>query len=639
MNDLLPFLIVGTVSGSLYGLAATGLVLTYRTSGVFNFGHGAIAASAAFIFYNLHVTHGVVWPIALLVTVGIFGPLCGIAMELLVRRLVGAPQALVIIGTVGVFLAVDGFLLVQSGSVTRNFPNFLPTSGFVVSDVTVTYAQQISIVVSIAAVLGLYVYLRRSRLGVAMRAVVDNPTLTRLAGEEPVRLRRMSWMIGCSFASLTGVLIAPTLGLDANLLTLLIVQTFGACAIGLFASLPLTFLGGVIVGVLQALSTKYFTEAPLSGLSASMPFLLLVVVLLVTPRDRLPQRQAVRRYTATVRRARPGTGWIAAAAVVVLLLVPTFVGTNLPLWINAMTMAVLLGSLGLLVLASGQISLCHAAFAAFGATMFAHVTDAGVPWLPALLLAGALTIPVGALVAVPAIRLSGLYLALATFGFGVLMQYMVFPSALMFGKELAVSAPRPVLGFDGRADKTFYFVVLSVAVVTALALVAISRGRLGRLLRALSETPTMLSTHGLRVNVTRLIVFCLSAFFAGIAGALRVAQSGTVGASEFGPIPSLLYLVVLAVAGSGLVSAPLIGALLLAVVPGYVTGFGSNEQLLGFGVAALVIANVFASKDDLDSWFARAASGTRARRRTSPVRERLGRQAITRASHRAQEPA
>ena len=631
MTDLLPFLIVGTVSGSLYGLAGTGLVLTYRTSGVFNFGHGAIAASAAFIFYNLHVTHGVPWPVALALTVGVFGPLCGVLVELVVRRLVGAPQALVIIGTVGIFLAVDGFLLVQSGSVTRHFPSFLPTSGIDVADVTITYAQQISIAVSLAASLGLYVYLHRSRAGVAMRAVVDNPTLTQLAGEEPVRLRRMSWMIGCSFAALTGVLIAPTLGLDANLLTLLIVQTFGACAIGRFSSLPLTFAGGVLVGILQALATKYFEAPPLSGLSASMPFLVLVVVLLVTPRRGFPERQTARPSTAVASRTRRATPWVSGVTVAALLLVPSVVGTDLPLWINAMTTAVLLGSLALLVLASGQISLCHAAFAAFGATTFSHVIDAGIPWLPALLLAGLLTIPVGALVAVPAIRLSGLYLALATFGFGVLMQYMVFPTSLMFGTELSVSAPRPVFGFDGREDRTFYFVVLAVAVLTALALVAVNRGRLGRLLRAMAETPTMLATHGLRVNVTRLLVFCLSAFLAGVAGALRLAQSGTVGASEFGPIPSLLFLVVLAVAGAGLVRAPLIAALLLAVVPGYLTGFGANEQLLGFGLAALVVANLSASREGLDRWFGRAATSSGELRRTSPVRERLARQERLRA--------
>ena len=104
MSALLPFLIVGFVTGSLYGLAGVGLVLTYRTSGVFNFGHGALAAAAAYIFYTLHVTHGMAWPLAALVSVLGFGVLAGMAIEFMTRRLVGAPEALVTVATVGLLL-------------------------------------------------------------------------------------------------------------------------------------------------------------------------------------------------------------------------------------------------------------------------------------------------------------------------------------------------------------------------------------------------------------------------------------------------------------------------------------------------------------------------------------------------------
>src|SRR5438552_7712360 len=183
MKALLPFLVTGVVTGSLYGLTALGLVLTYRTSGVFNFGHGAIAAGAAFLFYTLHVTHHIAWPLAALLTLVGFGVIVGWVMERITRGLGDVPEAVVVVATVGILLGVDGYLFLQYGAVSRNFPAFLPTSGFTVEGVNVTWGQVISVIIATAGAAGLYLFLRRSRLGVAMRAVVDNPTLVALSGE------------------------------------------------------------------------------------------------------------------------------------------------------------------------------------------------------------------------------------------------------------------------------------------------------------------------------------------------------------------------------------------------------------------------------------------------------------------------
>src|SRR5256884_9446168 len=99
MTDLIPFLGTGAVSGSLYGLAGVGLVLAYRTSGVFNFGHGAVAAAASYVFYTLHVDHGLAWPVAAFISVVLFGFLAGLLMEQITRRLVDAPDAVVVVAT------------------------------------------------------------------------------------------------------------------------------------------------------------------------------------------------------------------------------------------------------------------------------------------------------------------------------------------------------------------------------------------------------------------------------------------------------------------------------------------------------------------------------------------------------------
>src|SRR5205814_9007133 len=161
------------------------LVLSYRTSGVFNFSHGAIAAAAAYIFFDLHVAHGVAWPLAALVAILLFGVVAGFVMEQVTRRLVGAPEAVVIVATLGLLLAIDGYLFVQFGSASRAFPDFLPTSGITLSGVQVSYAKMISIAIGGISVARLYALLPVRPLGVATRGGVAAPRLLGRAGSAP----------------------------------------------------------------------------------------------------------------------------------------------------------------------------------------------------------------------------------------------------------------------------------------------------------------------------------------------------------------------------------------------------------------------------------------------------------------------
>ena len=110
---------------------------------------------------------------------------------------------------------------------------------------------------------------------------------------------------------------------------------------------------------------------------------------------------------------------------------------------------------------------------ALGASTFGHLAgSAGLPWFVALVLAGLAVVPVGAVVAIPAIRLAGLYLALATFGFGILMERVLFPNKLMFGAGGLLQAPRPALA---QSDRAFYYLALAIAVGACILVVAVVR--------------------------------------------------------------------------------------------------------------------------------------------------------------------
>jgi branched-subunit amino acid ABC-type transport system permease component len=210
---------------------------------------------------------------------------------------------------------------------------------------------------------------------------------------------------------------------------------------------------------------------------------------------------------------------------------------------------VILLSLGLLVRTSGQVSLCHAVFAAIGATTFSQLAiDHHFPWLIALLLAALVVVPVGALVAIPAIRLSGLFLALATFGFGILVEQLFYPRGFMFIQlQNGRAMPRPSFA---QSDKQYYFLVLAFVLIVSLIVVGVIRSRLGRVLRGLSEAPRAVATMGLSTRTTRVIVFCVSAFLAGVGGILygcSVNFASTVD-GHWSSFQSLVLLATLAVA-------------------------------------------------------------------------------------------
>ncbi|OHV29800.1 MULTISPECIES: branched-chain amino acid ABC transporter permease/ATP-binding protein [Pseudofrankia] len=596
MNAFLPFIISGIATGSVYGLAGTGLVLTYKTSGIFNFGYGALATAAAYLFYWLHLDLGLgVWP-ALVVSVVVAGPVLGLGMERIARGLASRGTAMKIVGTVGLILVVQGLATVWRGADTVRVRHFLPMASrsFRVGGVNVQYPQLWVTLVAIIAVALLFAVFRWSRTGLAMRAVVDDPDLLSMQATSPVRVRRISWAVGTTFAALSGVLVLPFIGLNAISLTFLVVQAFGAAAIGGFANIPLTFVGGLLLGVGSDLSKKYILDVSwLSGLPASLPFIVLFVVLLVTPKNRLAGSPAAEarprlRYHAPAP-VRAGT---AAVVVAVLALVPLVVGADkLGFYTIGLTQMVIVLALGLLVRTSGQVSLCQSVFAAIGAVAFSQfAVGHGIPWLVAVLLGALVAVPVGAIVAIPAIRLSGLFLALATFGFGILVERLLYARGFMFTVlQNGRSMPRPSLA---TGDRAYYYVVLAFVVVTALAMVALHASRLGRMLRGLAEAPIAVMTMGLSTNTTRVIVFCISAFFAAIGGILyggsvHFAVSGDTNYTAF---YSLVLVAVLALAPFGEPwYAIFIG--ITSAIPAYVTGADTTSWLnVIFGFFAVQIA-------------------------------------------------
>jgi ABC-type branched-subunit amino acid transport system permease subunit len=217
-----------------------------------------------------------------------------------------------------------------------------------------------------------------------------------------------------------------------------------------------------------------------------------------------------------------------------------------------------------------------------------HAQEHGAPFLVAVLLAGLVALPVGAFISLPAVKLSGVYLAIATFGFGILIERIFFPSSLMFGAQQSAPAPRP--GW-AEGDTAYYYLVLTVALLAVGTLLVVHRSRLGRLLRALADSPAAVVAHGTRANVLRLLAFCVSAFLAGVSGAVLVPVTGSASGLSFNFGTSLLLLAVLILAGRRPLVAPFVAPLAMIVIPGYITNAEALKYLpIVFGVSAVLLA-------------------------------------------------
>jgi len=595
VQDYLPFIVIGLATGAVYGMAGVGLVLTYKTSGIFNFGYGAIAALIAFLFYYLNVEHGLPWPIAAVMCLGVLAPILAMLLELMARSLEGASENLKVLATVGLILIVEGISLLWHEQNPPTFPNFLPQSTVRMLGVNVTWNQIIIFLFSLAASGALYWFFRSSRLGVVMRGVVDNADLVSMSGDDPIAVRRWAWLLGTIFAGIAGIFLASTQELDGVTLATIVFAAFGAAAIGYFSNLPLTLVGGLLIGVGGALVDKFAgTIQWIGGVPPSLPFLVLFVVLIVMPRWRLV-RSSITAPTQVRRPYRAPTRLRLLAGVIViglLLIVPAVQATQIDLWSAAMISIILFLSLGLLVRRSGLISLCQLSFAAVGAAAYGHFAQLGLPWVVALILAALTAVPIGAIIAIPAVRVSGVFLALATLGFAIAAAQIFYSSFLMFGSTtLGIAEPRPDFSLGGlnfSTDKGFYYLVLFIAVLVVVAVMALSGGRLGRLLEAMANSPLALRTHGVSLNTLKVIVFCTSAALASLAGALtgQLYQFGV--GTYFGWYNSVYIVAVVVMIAIGDPWYAVIAAIAYSVVPGYINGAATNAVLeLLFGVGAV----------------------------------------------------
>ncbi len=282
-------LVIGVITGSGYGLVALGLVLIYKSSGVFNFAQGEFGTIAVFALWLAH-TNGIPYFPAVLIAL-LAALVMGLLTErLIIRPLFDAPRVTLLVATAGVSLLAIGLEIWLGEARLRFLAPALPKAnritvlGIVVSDQRLLV---LTVLLALAVLLGLF--FSRTNLGLAILGVSQEPVATELMGISVRRLSSFVWGLAALLGGLAGVL---TAGVTQNfapgyLTSSALIPGFAAAVLGGMTSLPGAFVGGVIVGVAQSLavSAPAFTDIP--GAGSVMVFVLLVAVLTVRPQGLL----------------------------------------------------------------------------------------------------------------------------------------------------------------------------------------------------------------------------------------------------------------------------------------------------------------------------------------------------------------
>lgn len=635
MGDLLGFVLSGLVSGALYALLATGLVLSSSASGLFNFAHGATAYLCALAFYELHSGFG--WPAVptALLLVCVVAPGLGWGLDrLMFRKLAGVGETAQIVATIGLLVALPAAglwvveLLERAGAPVQPAENQFGLPGVGPSPavswqpldgVGIDSDQLITWIATALAAAGLWILMRHTRLGLRLRAAVDNRALTELRGISADRLSSTAWMLSSGLAGLAGVLATPLLGLSAHDYTLFLFVSATAAVLGRFASVPLAFAGGLGLGVLQNLVAGYASFAEdITGFRTAVPFLILFAGLLVLGRRR-------RRAAGTAAADPPpaeylaGKGWgrrWGAWLVAGVLLGTAFYTVTTPFWSGILAQGLAIGlvfmSFTVVTGLGAMVSLAQATFVTGSALVAGLLMSHGWPFVAAAAAGTAAAALLGAVVALPALRLGGRSLALATLALAFLADQVLFQLGWLRNGDTGWEIPRPVAGpVDLGDDRAMGLALVLLSGVLVALLTRLRGSRWGRAMLAVRSAPEAAAASGVSVVRTKLLLFTVSAGLAGFGGVLYASYNTRITATDFTAMTGLVWLAVVVAAGVRRPQFAVVAGLVFAAAPHLLTTYvteSAHLPVILFGLAGLALAN------DPDGYCAALPSRLAARR-------------------------
>ena len=621
IDTYVQFLLLGLGAGAIYAAIALGLLMTYRSSGVVNFAHGAAAMYGAYVFVGLRVDGDLLLPLPGAagrlhlhpmsgLPAGVIAVAATTALELgiyyaVFRPLRDAPPLSRLLASVGVMVALQAIVTLQYGADAISVPRVLPASPVSVLGRPLPsdrlWLAGIVIVVTAALSIGY----RRLRVGLASRAAAEDETALALLGWSPDRVAAANWALAGVLAGGAGVLVGPITAADPVTFTLLVVPALAAALVAGFTSFVATTATALGLGMVQSLLIEVQAHAswlPATGVGKALPLLAIAVAAvargsLMPPRGQLTER----RLPVVAAPARPVVPVMASTAAAVVLLFVLHGDYRLAL-VNTLIGIVVCLSIVVVTGYLGQLSLAQMAFAGvagFALTRMQH--PLGVPFPLDALCAAAIAAVAGVVIALPALRVRGPSLAVVTLAGALAVEALLFESPSLTGgfAGTPVRAPSfaghafgPGAGGTDYPRRSFVVLVLVVTLLCAVAVIGLRGSQLGRRMLAVRANERGAAALGVSVSATKLAGFAVSAFLAGLAGVMIGWEQTQLSFGSFDVFVSLGLVAVTYVGGIGRVSGAVVGGTLVAsgivfTWLDHTAGLG-RYQLLISGVAVVV---------------------------------------------------
>ena len=552
-----------------YAMFALGIVVIYRASRVLNLAHGAMAMVPAYVSYSL-VEAGVPIGFALFIAI-LFGAGLGISVEyVFVRRLRPQGSTAQTVGTV----AVTGLLIALTGKIWGTTPKIAPgvfPDGVIEIEASgLRYGDIGLFLTAVIVSVGMFLFFKRTEVGLAMRGAAQNRRAASLMGIDPDLAASAAWALGGGLAAMAGVMLAAVTNLDPYTLSLQVLPAFVAALIGGLENLPGALWGSAIAGFAFGI-VPYFSGTPVVGGIAGQtgaPQLVLTILTLITLMTRGRRLAGVEaaqtglldtKGRAPVRRAPSKVSrWVILGGI--MLVLPWIVGfTILQNTVLAMQLAVVAMSIVVLTGWVGQISLAQASFVGISALVMGLVTRGWSLGFPAnMLIAAAVAGVTAVALGLVALRVRGLYLAVATLVFAWMGDTFLFKSSwlgveggssVIPGQEFGQQGGWPY--FDLTSPRTLYYVFLGIVVIVLFSLSNLRETKTGRAFFAVRGSEMAAASVGIDVVRYKLIAFAVAGVLAGLSGSMLMLNLRAVVPDLFLFTVSLQFLAIAVVGGLG----------------------------------------------------------------------------------------
>jgi branched-chain amino acid transport system permease protein len=625
----------GVLVGGRVALIALGIALVYRANRVVNFAQGDLGAVPAALAVLLIISTGLPYLVGFAAGLAA-AVLLGVLVEtLVIRRFFRAPRLILTVATIGLAQVLVGaglFLPRLFGDDTLS-PRIDPpfSVDFAIGGTRFGANDLVTMVVIPVAFVALAFFLRRSNIGIAVRAAAERADRATTLGIPVKRLHTYVWVIATVLAFVAMFLRAGTVGLPIGsvLGPTFLLQALAAAVIGRMERFPTIALAAIGLGVIdQAMTFQPGNRPPFND---AVLFVIILVALLVTQRpdatrvdaDSVSTWQAAREVRPVprelallpeVRYAR----WGLFAAVAAFLL-------TLPLWlsvsrVNLAGVILLFGIVGisLVVLTgwAGQVSLGQMAFVGVGAAVGGAITarhgwDLGL----ALLVGGATGAAVAVVIGYPSLRRRGLTLAVTTLAFA-LVTWSYLLNREFFSDWLPPQRlERPDLfgAIDISGETAYYFVCLAGLAIALVIVRGLRSSRTGRVLIGIRENERAARAYGVNAARTTMAAFAISGFLAAFAGVLFVHHQTGLLIDPYAPEESLKVFSMVVIGGLGSVPGALLGS---TYVRGTQYFLPAEWQFLATGAGLLLVLMIFpgglgAALYEIRDWYLRRVAERR----------------------------